>query len=259
MPVRTQIQQQEARELALRCAHVLQHRFGTKRVILFGSVVGHGAWHPDSDLDLAVEGIAPEQFFRAWAAIRALLPPGLEIDLIDLEHANETLRTRILGDKAMSEKPMDTLKALVEDELAALAIIVRAVQAGLASQDETPSQFTMQALASYLHQFYTGCERILERIALSVDGGLPGGAYSHANLLAQMAHELPGLRPAVCHATLWLRLQDYLAFHHFFRHAYGYTLEWAKLQPLVIGMSETLSEFQEQLRIFFATLGHEHT
>src|SRR5882724_1119703 len=71
------IQQQEARELAARCATVLQHRFGARRVIPFGSVVEHGTWHPGSDLDLAVEGIAPEQFFRAWSVLRELLPPGL--------------------------------------------------------------------------------------------------------------------------------------------------------------------------------------
>jgi hypothetical protein len=105
----------------------------------------------------------------------------------------------------------------------------------------------MQALASYLHQFYTGCERILERLAVTVDGGLPGEAFSHANLLAQMARECPGVRPAVLHEALWLRLQDYLAFRHFFRHAYGYTLDWAKLGPLVTGMSTTLADLQGQL------------
>ena len=90
------IPQQEARELATRCAQVLQHRFGARRVIPFGSVVGHGIWHPGSDIDLAVEGLAPEQFFRAWAALREILPPGLEVDLVDLEHASEALQARIL-------------------------------------------------------------------------------------------------------------------------------------------------------------------
>ena len=77
----TSIQQQEARELATRCATVLRQRFGARRVIPFGSVVEHGTWHPGSDLDLAVEGIAPEQFFRAWSVLRELLPPGLDVDL----------------------------------------------------------------------------------------------------------------------------------------------------------------------------------
>jgi predicted nucleotidyltransferase len=244
----TNVQQQEALAFATRCAQqILRDRFRARRVILFGSVVGHGTWHPGSDLDLAVEGIPPEQFFQAWAALRELLPPGLNVDLVDLEHAGEALRARILGEKTLSADPLRALQELVEDELAALGHIVRAVQEDLGPLEETPSQFALNALASYLHQFYTGCERILERIAVTVDGGLPGGAFSHANLLAQMARELPGIRPAVLHETLWLRLQDYLAFRHFFRHAYGYTLEWAKLRPLVAGMAATFTDVQGQL------------
>ena len=140
----TGIQRQEALELARRCAHVLQHRFGARRVLPFGSMVGHGTWHAGSDLDLAVEGIAPEQFFRAWAAVRALLPPGVEIDLVDLEHADDALRARILGEKPVSEAPVRALKALVEDELAALGKIVQDVQAGLAPVEEAPTQFVMR-------------------------------------------------------------------------------------------------------------------
>ena len=60
----TNVQQQVALTLATRCAQILQDRFRARRVIPFGSVVGQGMWHPGSDLDLAVEGIPPEQFFQ---------------------------------------------------------------------------------------------------------------------------------------------------------------------------------------------------
>jgi len=251
------IQQHEALALATRCVQILRDRFGARRVIPFGSVVGHGTWHPGSDLDLAVEGIPLERFFQALAALRELLPPGLDVDLVDLAQAGEALRARILGEKTMAEEPLRALQELVEGELAALGHIVQAVQEGLGPPEETPSQFALNALASYLHQFYTGCERILERIAVTVDGGLPGGAFSHANLLAQMARELPSIRPAVLHKALWLRLQDYLAFQHFFRHAYGHTLELAKLRLLVVGMSATLTDVQGQLMAFFEALHGE--
>jgi hypothetical protein len=115
----------------------------------------------------------------------------------------------------------------------------------------------MNALASYFHQLYTGCERILERIAVTVDGGRPGGAFSHANLLAQMAQAIPGVRPALLNEGLWLNLQDYLSFRHFFRHAYGYTLEWARLRPLVMDLSATQSDLRSQLTTFFDDLLRE--
>src|SRR5947207_15941379 len=107
----TNVQQQVVLALATRCAQLLHDRFRARRVIPFGSVVGHGSWHRGSDLDLAVEGIAREQFFQAWATVRALVPPGLEVDLVDLEHASEALRARILGEKTMAEEPMRALKA----------------------------------------------------------------------------------------------------------------------------------------------------
>jgi predicted nucleotidyltransferase len=254
MPALKPIQQQEAIELATQCATLLQERFGAKRVIPFGSVVGVGTWHADSDLDLAVEGVAPEQFFRAWSALRAFLPPGLGIDLVDLEQAGEVLRARILGENLMPEAPLTTLKALIQDELTALDRIVLEMQDGMGAFEESPSSFELNALASYLHQFYTGCERILERIAMTVDGALPRGAFSHANLLAQMTQARPGLRPSVLHEALWLSLQDYLAFRHFFRHAYGYTLDWAKLRPLVKNMPATLDAFKTQLTTFWEAL-----
>lgn len=85
------VSHQDALELATRCADLLQERFGAKRVIPFGSVAGYGNWHPGSDLDLAVEGLAPEQFFRAWSTLHELLPPGLDVDLVDLEQASQAL------------------------------------------------------------------------------------------------------------------------------------------------------------------------
>jgi hypothetical protein len=65
-----------------------------------------------------------------------------------------------------------------------------------------------------------------------------------------MARDLPGIRPAVLNEALWLRLQDYLAFRHFFRHAYGFTLDWVKLRPLVTAMPAILADMQEQLMAF---------
>jgi hypothetical protein len=164
------------------------------------------------------------------------------------------MRARILGERTMSDDPHQELRTLAEEELTALQKIVQDVQGEVGHFADPPSQFALNALARYLHQFYTGCERIFERLAVHIDETLPGGAFSHANLLAQMARGNPGVRPAVLDEALWLRLQDYLAFRHFFRHAYGYTLEWAKLRPLIEGMMATLEQVRTQLMAFFDTL-----
>ena len=82
-----------ARADARRIAHFLRRR-GAKRVIGIGS-----AFVPDrrftqrSDLDLAVEGLPPERFFRDFA--RAADMTAFELDLVPLEAATDYLRQAV--------------------------------------------------------------------------------------------------------------------------------------------------------------------
>lgn len=108
----------EAQRVAERCAQILREQFGATRVAVFGSVKEGEPWRADPDLDLAVEGIPPESFFRAWAALESVAPPGLKIDLVDLADAGPELRARILGETPMPSDPLERLAHLIEDELA---------------------------------------------------------------------------------------------------------------------------------------------
>ena len=80
--------------VARQAARLLKETFGAVRVIVFGSLV-HGAWfHPGSDIDLAVAGIAPEMFWRAWCTLDRI-SDGFEINLVALEGAADRLRHEI--------------------------------------------------------------------------------------------------------------------------------------------------------------------
>jgi len=73
---------------------MLVHRFGASHVYLFGSLA-YGDWfHGWSDVDLAVEGIAPECFFKAWAAASAY--SDVQIELVNLDEVGEQMRKLIL-------------------------------------------------------------------------------------------------------------------------------------------------------------------
>jgi predicted nucleotidyltransferase len=61
---------------------VLASEFGARRVVLFGSLA-RGEARPDSDIDLAVEGLPPTATFRAMA--RAAEVAGRHVDLVPLE------------------------------------------------------------------------------------------------------------------------------------------------------------------------------
>jgi predicted nucleotidyltransferase len=245
---------EQALEAAEACIRLLKERFGVQRVILFGSVAGQGTWHGRSDIDLAVEGLAPEEFFPAYSACRDLLPRGLELDLVPLEDAYPEMRARILGEVEMPDDPLLALRGLIEDELVALNRVVESTEEALASLSDDPGQFELHGLAAYLHQFYTGVESIFERIAVWSGEGLPRGEYWHVDLLNQMAEEQVGERPAVIDEPLRARLKDYLEFRHFFRHAYGHMLLWNKMRWKVENMSDTLTKLRDQLRGFFEAM-----
>lgn len=75
-------------------AALFKERFGAKKVILFGSMA-HEAWFvSDSDVDIAVEGLGSEDYWRAWETAEELIP-DIPVDLIDLGSATESLKKAI--------------------------------------------------------------------------------------------------------------------------------------------------------------------
>jgi len=91
----TEGRRQAAWDLARRAARLLCEEFGATRVVAFGSLA-HGAWfEPRSDIDLAVEGIPTQMFWRAWGALDRL-DPDVDFDLIAIESAPERLRDEIV-------------------------------------------------------------------------------------------------------------------------------------------------------------------
>jgi len=90
--------ERQTRERLLRRVHeaaaVLKSRFGARRVILFGSLA-HEAWFtPDSDVDIAVEGVAGRDYWEAWRVVEEIIKDR-PVDLIDIETVGESLRRAI--------------------------------------------------------------------------------------------------------------------------------------------------------------------
>ena len=75
-------------------AAALKTRFGARRVVLFGSLA-HGAWFaPDSDVDLAVEGLLGDSYWQAWRLAEEMISDR-SVDLIEIETASASLRQAI--------------------------------------------------------------------------------------------------------------------------------------------------------------------
>lgn len=89
------LRRRRAWSAARRAASLLKRDFGARRAWVFGSLA-HRAWyHAASDIDLAVEGLAPGSVWRAWAAVDRSAP-GFHVDLVEIETALPSLRESIL-------------------------------------------------------------------------------------------------------------------------------------------------------------------
>ena len=71
---------------------LLRAHHGVERVVLFGSLAT-GEVNSNSDVDLAVEGLAPARYFAALADLMALFRGP--VDLVRIEDAPPSLRHRI--------------------------------------------------------------------------------------------------------------------------------------------------------------------
>jgi len=241
---------QEALAVADRCVKMLREHWGARRVIPFGSLVGAGPWHKGSDLDLAVEGLSSEALWEAEKQLESMAPPWLELDLVLLEHVYPEVRAYILGERPMPESIYLMLKARLEDELAGLERIAQGLEAGLERAGTTPDEFATRALASYVDDFYKGCERICERIAVTLDGGLPQGERWHQVLLGQMGEPGGGERPPLWGGSLLLDLDEYRRFRHRVRHIYGYELEAERVLILARGVKSVLAQVRKAVVVF---------
>ena len=78
-------------ELAATC-----RRFGASRVRLFGSLAT-GRLGASPDIDLAVDGLAPDRYFALLAALTRIAVP-LDVDLVDMASCPPELRACIEAD-----------------------------------------------------------------------------------------------------------------------------------------------------------------
>jgi hypothetical protein len=86
------VRAERLRALAPAAARLLR-RSGARRVVLFGSLAPGNEPGPSCDLDLAVEGLPRERYFRVLAELQELAAGP--VDLVELERAPESLRARI--------------------------------------------------------------------------------------------------------------------------------------------------------------------
>lgn len=75
----------------------LKHEFQELKIVLFGSLA-HKAWYSqDSDIDLAVDGLPSDQYFKAWRKLETIFS-NRKIDFVDMSELAEPVKQMILSE-----------------------------------------------------------------------------------------------------------------------------------------------------------------
>ena len=96
------IRAKRAKEIAVQCSRFLGEKYKVRKVYLFGSLP-EGYFNLSSDIDLAVEGLPPELYFRAFSELWDR-SEGYKVDLIPLEEADYSKEIRQKGELLYERK-----------------------------------------------------------------------------------------------------------------------------------------------------------
>lgn len=142
------------------------------------------------------------------------------------------------------------LSARIDTELSELKLVVERTLQAWDKAVKQDDDFYLDSVALNLHAFYSGLERIFEKLASTIDGAVPTAANWHQELLTQMQTEIPSLRPAIISYDLKEALEEYRGFRHVVRNVYTYHLKPEKLKLLVNNLEYTFKLASEELTGF---------
>jgi hypothetical protein len=109
-----------------------------------------------------------------------------------------------------------------------------------------PDFIEISAAAMVLHSFYNGIESILVLIFKHYDGHLPNSNKWHMELLDK-AFASEENRRQIFGNEIQKTLEEYLKFRHFVRYAYGFQLEWERMEELVNGVENFWITIKENI------------
>ena len=103
------------------------------------------------------------------------------------------------------------------------------------------STLELAGVAALLHSFYNGSENIIKRILIEKGVSIPQGSSWHKELLNVAVDE------GIISHDVKEKLGEFLAFRHFFSHAYAIDIYAERMEPLVKSVSALYEKFKKEI------------
>ena len=112
-----------------------------------------------------------------------------------------------------------------------------------------PDFVEASAAGAFLQSFYNGIEGIILLIFKAIGETAPNDLHWHKKIF-EKAFEATEKRGIIFRSGCKDKLVEYLSFRHFFRHSYGYEIDWKRLKPLINGVEELWKMLEEDIHSF---------
>jgi uncharacterized protein YutE (UPF0331/DUF86 family) len=134
---------------------------------------------------------------------------------------------------------MDNLSQKINIEIENITEIIK----GIPTPSKLPflSSLELAGTAALLHNFYNAIENILKQIFISDKISIPEGKSWHKELVESAVKE------KIITENCKNQLSNYLAFRHFFSHAYALDLYSERIEPLVKNMKDVFTIFRDEI------------